>query len=179
MITGRKTVKNLVLVISCIVGYKQLTTYYDTDSVQVYRDCWTAYVYFTIGCSIVHAPSGGGASVSAILWRITNHDLAWRHKIYKEDSIGRKRLDKELSNDRRPPVLPTSMSWFFLKNLAAPQKRASGIVNNLFFLEKKSIFWKKSYVWHAGMHLRIANLVGLVLLTYHTQYYIIHRNVIL
>ena len=38
MINGRKTLKNLVLVISCTVRYKQLTEYYDTDSVQVYRD---------------------------------------------------------------------------------------------------------------------------------------------
>ena len=37
MITGRKTVKTLVLVISCMVGYKQLTEYYDT--VQILYKC--------------------------------------------------------------------------------------------------------------------------------------------
>ena len=37
MITGRKEVKNVVLVISCIVGYKQLTKYY--DNVQILYKC--------------------------------------------------------------------------------------------------------------------------------------------
>ena len=62
--------------------------WYFSDSVQVYRDCWTAYVYYTIGRSKVLAPP-----VSTILWGITNHGLKWRHKIYKDDSIGGKRLN--------------------------------------------------------------------------------------
>ena len=36
-IPGRKEVKNVVLVISCIVGYKQLTEYY--DNVQILYKC--------------------------------------------------------------------------------------------------------------------------------------------
>ena len=42
MVTGRKEVKNLVLVISCIEGYKQLTEYYKTKTKTAIHQCFVS-----------------------------------------------------------------------------------------------------------------------------------------
>jgi len=45
MVTGRKEVKNLVLVISCIEGYKQLTEYYKTKTKTAVHQCFVVCFY--------------------------------------------------------------------------------------------------------------------------------------
>ena len=49
MITGRKTVKNLVLVISCIVGYKQLTEYYKIKTKIAVHQCFVCLYLWVEG----------------------------------------------------------------------------------------------------------------------------------